>query len=52
MEIINKRYATLSINDMNELKEENEKLIHLIDMKSKTLRKSYGFKDMAITYSS
>jgi hypothetical protein len=52
MEIINKRYATLSINDMNELKEENEKLIHLIDMKSKTLRKSYGFKDMAINYSS
>ena len=45
MDYVNKRYTTLSVNDV-------DKLQQLIDMKTKTLRKSYGVEDIVISYTS
>jgi hypothetical protein len=42
MDTVNKRYKFLSANDVDELKKQNKKLQKLIDLKTKTLLKSYG----------
>jgi len=46
MENVNKRYTDLSINDVGELRKQNNKLQKLIDLKTKTLRKSYGVENI------
>tara|TARA_Y100001970_G_C14243873_1_gene866674 strand:+ start:56 stop:1204 length:1149 start_codon:yes stop_codon:yes gene_type:complete len=50
MESVNKRYSTLSVNDVSELRKQNNKLQELINMKTKTLQKSYGVEDIEISY--
>ena len=49
---VNERYKTLSINDddVGKLRKQNNKLKELIDLKTKTLRKSNGVEDSEMSY--
>lgn len=46
MEMVNGRYKLLSANDVQNLQEENQRLLKLINLKTKTIRKSYGIDEI------
>jgi len=50
MSMVNARYKLLSVNDVQNLQEENEKLLNLINLKTQTIRRSYGIDDVRLTY--